>query len=117
MRFYRTTLYYSIVLLILICVIGVFSSFKNTNDCAVKAITHTVIIQGMKFEPEVLKVKKGDRVEWINKDIVVHDVTEVGRLWTSGPLKSGEKWSKTITEDFTYFCSIHIIMKAAVELD
>lgn len=68
----------------------------------------------MKFTPEKIQVKKGDVVEWINKDFVPHDVTEINKKWTSKPLKQGETFSKVITNNFDYFCSIHIVMKGSV---
>ena len=35
---------------------------------AVVATTHTVAIDGVKFDPETITVKVGDTVVWINKD-------------------------------------------------
>ena len=46
--------------------------------------THIVEIKQMKFEPAEVKVHKGDRVLWINKDITNHDVTELStKAWAS----------------------------------
>lgn len=74
--------------------------------------TYTVEIVQMKFQPAELLVQKGDTVVWINRDIVVHDITEQpGKLWTSGPLASGESWSLVVTESADYYCSIHVVMK------
>ncbi|MGB3342444.1 MAG: plastocyanin/azurin family copper-binding protein [Aequorivita sp.] len=95
----------------------ILTGFKNSNEIVITPTTHTVIISQMKFNPENLKVKKGDKVVWINKDIVPHDVTEINKKWTSGPMKTGDKWSKTITESFDYFCSIHLVMKGSVTID
>src|SRR5690554_97643 len=95
----------------------ILTGFKNSNEIIVPPTTHTVIISQMKFNPENLKVKKGDKVVWINKDIVPHDVTEINKKWTSGPLKTGDKWSKTINGNFDYFCSIHVVMKGSMTID
>lgn len=115
MKTLKTPLLYSIALIIgLTCSILFLYSFKKSDSNLDKLTTHTVIIQGMKFVPEKIHVKKGDVVKWINKDIVPHDVTEIDKAWTSGPLNPGQNWSKTITEDFDYFCSIHIVMKGSV---
>ena len=92
----------------------ILTGFKNSNEVVIPPTTHTVVISQMKFNPEKLNVKKGDKVIWINKDIVPHDVTEMNKKWTSGPLKTGEKWSKTINGNFDYFCSIHVVMKGSV---
>jgi len=73
--------------------------------------TLAVEIKDMKFQPDELKLHKGDTVIWTNKDIVAHDVTEVNKAWTSSPIAPGASWQKVITESASYYCSIHIIMK------
>ncbi|AFL82410.1 plastocyanin [Aequorivita sublithincola DSM 14238] len=95
-------------------VLLLFTSFKNTDVSSNTPTKHVVSIYQMKFTPEKIQVKKGDVVEWINKDFVPHDVTEINKKWTSKPLKQGETFSKVITNNFDYFCSIHIVMKGSV---
>lgn len=90
------------------------TGFKNLDTNQQKPTTHIVTIYQMKFDPENIEVKKGDIVEWVNKDFVPHDVTEINRKWTSKPLNQGDKFSKVITKDFEYFCSIHLVMKGSV---
>ena len=71
----------------------------------------------MKFEPAVLVVKKGDRVTWINKDIVDHDVTEEkSKAWKSSALKAGQQYSRVINTSADYFCSIHVVMKGKLKV-
>jgi plastocyanin len=66
----------------------------------------------MKFQPAELTVNKGDTVIWTNHDIVTHDVTEEkDKLWTSGPLASGQSWSMVVNNSADYYCSIHVVMK------
>lgn len=98
----------------LLCCIFLLIGFKTTETEFLKPTTHVIIIHGMKFDPEEIAIKKGDIVEWINKDIVPHDVTEKNGNWTSGPMDTGEKWSKKFTESSSYFCSIHVVMKGNV---
>jgi len=83
----------------------------NANDSDAPA-THTVTIANMKFEPAELIVKRGERVIWINKDLVAHtatattfDSSNIGpnASWTLVTLKSGEQ---------TYVCSLHPTIKA-----
>ena len=77
--------------------------------------THVVEIRQMKFEPYEVKVVKGDRVLWINKDITDHDVTELAnRSWASSPLKSGQSWSMVVTESVDYYCNLHQVMKGKI---
>lgn len=83
----------------------------------VRPETYTVEIKDMKFVPAVLSVNKGDIVIWINKDMVMHDVTgQKAKSWKSPPLSQGKSWKKVITEDVDYFCSFHPVMKGKVEL-
>ncbi|MCG2430452.1 plastocyanin [Aequorivita sp. F64183] len=70
----------------------------------------------MKFVPEIIQVRKGDIIEWVNKDIVPHDVTEINKKWTSKTLNKEDSFSKKITTNFDYFCSIHIVMKGSVHI-
>lgn len=107
----------SLSVLGLSCLFLILTSFTNPINIIDPPTTHTVIISQMKFNPEHLEVKKGDKVVWINKDIVPHDVTEINKKWTSGPLKTGDKWSKTITEGFDYYCSIHLVMKGSISIE
>ena len=79
--------------------------------------THTVEIIKMKFVPEHLTVKKGDKVIWINRDFIQHDVTdEKNGKWTSKPFGKDESWSKIITADEAYFCSLHKVMKGTIKV-
>ena len=82
-----------------------------------KPIIHTIEIYQMKFKPNVIKVKKGDTVEWINKDFYKHDVTGKDKSWTSKPFGKNEKWSKTVTKDEDYYCNLHPTMKGSIKVE
>lgn len=78
---------------------------------------YTVKIYQMKFTPDNLVVSVGDTVVWVNEDYVQHDVTEEkNKEWTSGPLDKDMKWSKVITKDEDYYCSIHVVMKGKIRV-
>lgn len=82
------------------------------------ARVHVVEIKQMKFEPREIKVHKGDRVLWINKDITNHDVTEqLSKAWASSPLASGESWSMVVTESADYYCNLHQVMKGKITVE
>lgn len=104
-----------------ISVSGIFWAVNNDKQPTVDKkgpAKHVVTIYQMKFTPANLVVEKGDTVVWVNKDFVVHDVTdEKNKSWTSGPLKQGESWSKAITKDEQYYCSIHVVMKGTVKVE
>lgn len=77
--------------------------------------THIVDIKQMRFEPQEIKVQKGDRVVWINKDFTSHDVTEESKkIWSSSPLTTGQSWSLVATQTADYYCSLHQVMKGKI---
>ncbi len=76
---------------------------------------YKVEIAQMKFFPGILKVKKGDHVVFVNRDLVAHDVTEeIKKSWSSSTLQNGEYWTLIVTESADYFCSIHTVMKGKI---
>lgn len=80
-----------------------------------KPIVHSVEITQMKFYPAELKVKKGDKVVFVNHDLVTHDITEESKKeWSSSPLVTDQTWILVVTESVDYFCSIHPIMKGKI---
>lgn len=100
------------VLLFLVVAANGFSQIKNE-----KQKVYTVEIIKMKFVPADLIVEKGDKVVWINKDFLPHDVTDaVKHSWSSKPLKQGASWSKIITKDEFYFCNLHKVMKGSINV-
>jgi plastocyanin len=73
--------------------------------------TIRVEIYQMKFQPDTLTVHQGDTVEWINKDMVAHDVTQVpNSTWTSSNMPPGKSWKMAVAESDDYYCSIHVVM-------
>jgi plastocyanin len=73
--------------------------------------TYVIEIAQMKFQPDTLTVHQGDTVEWINKDMVAHDVTQVpNNSWTSSNLPPGKSWKMAVAESDDYYCSIHVVM-------
>lgn len=80
-----------------------------------KPTMHSVEITQMKFYPVELRVKKGDKVVFVNHDLVTHDITEESkRAWSSSPLITDQSWMLVVTENVNYFCSIHPVMKGRI---
>lgn len=74
-----------------------------------------VTLQQMQFTPSEVDVHIGDTVVFINKGIVIHDVTdEIGKKWTSGPIPVGESFALVVEEEVHYYCSLHPIMKGKI---
>lgn len=80
--------------------------------------TFIVEIKQMKFTPDKLVVQKGDKIVWINKDFVDHDVTEQkSKTWASATLHPNESWSMVVTRNEIYYCSIHVVMTGNIVVD
>jgi plastocyanin len=103
----------AIVLFLLSCLLGLTALSFSANKKA--PATHTIQIVHMQFQPATLTVKKGDKVIFINNDMVVHNVTEQsGKLWRSPDLASGKSWSLVVSKNASYFCSFHPVMKGTI---
>jgi plastocyanin len=80
--------------------------------------TYTVEIVQMMFSPAEIKVKKGDQIVFVNRDMVAHDITEESaKKWTSSILQSGESWTLVASESSDYYCSIHVVMKGRIVVE
>jgi plastocyanin len=94
------------------------SNFLFAANKGRKTVNHVVKITGFKFVPATIVVKAGDRVTWINRDIVPHTATAKGRGWDTGELRPSESKTLTISEGATenYFCRFHPSMTARLDL-
>ena len=80
--------------------------------------THTVTIEGMRFQPEVLTVSRGDTIVWVNKDLVPHTATSKAGGFDSKTIQADESWTYTppTRGDYAYICTFHPAMKATVRV-
>ena len=80
------------------------------------AASHTVQIEGMKFVPERLEVKAGDKVTWVNKDFVPHTVTATKSGVESGDIAQGKRWTFTAKRpgEMDYICRLHPVMRGTL---
>ena len=83
-----------------------------------KPTMHVVEIIQMKFYPAELKVKKDDKVVFVNHDLVTHDVTEESKkAWSSSPLTTDQTWILEVKESVNYYCSIHPVMTGSIVVE
>ena len=82
------------------------------------AAEHHVVIDAMKFSPQVVQVKPGDTIVWENRDMFVHNVTAAGAKVSSGDLAPGKTWRYVVRAgaSFDYLCTLHPVMKGRVEV-
>jgi plastocyanin len=75
-------------------------------------VVHTIVISSMQFNPAELTLQKGDTVVFVNKDLVVHDISQdPDKAWTSSNLTPGQSYKMAVRESSNYYCSIHPTMK------
>ena len=105
-----------ILFVVLSCSLPSEESVPETSVASsLKPVTYSVEIKQMKFSPAELKVKKGDRIVFVNQDIVTHDITEEStKAWSSEPMLTDQTWILVATESVNYYCSIHPVMKGKI---
>jgi plastocyanin len=76
----------------------------------------SVQIRDFAFAPQVLTVKPGTTVTWVNRDEDPHTVTANDKSFHSAALDTEDKFSFTFTKagQYGYFCSLHPHMTAKV---
>lgn len=81
--------------------------------------THTVTMEGLKFQPAALTVKAGDTVVWVNNDMFPHTATSNPGGFDSGAIAAGESWRYTIQQkgEFAYVCTYHPTMKGSLTVE
>lgn len=79
---------------------------------------HVVEIAQMQFEPAEIQVSKGGVIQFINHDMVAHDVTEQNsKAWSSAPLQPDQTWILKVSGSADYYCSIHPVMKGKITVE
>jgi plastocyanin len=79
---------------------------------------HTVTIAGMRFSPAALQVRRGERIEWVNNDLVPHTATARDGSIDSKTIAAGASWAWTATHpgSLAYACAYHPSMTATVTI-
>jgi plastocyanin len=97
---------------LIVCAIVVFADQR-------KAKTHTITIESMRFQPEVLTVSPGDTIVWVNEDLVPHTATSKAGNFDSKSIRADKSWRYTIQNkgDFAYICTFHPTMKAMLRVE
>ncbi|HEY2862240.1 MAG TPA: cupredoxin family copper-binding protein [Casimicrobiaceae bacterium] len=95
-----------------------FAAGTGTGASAGKPATHRVVIDGLKYEPETLTVKRGDTVVWTNKDPFAHTVTAAGKF-DSHDIAAGGSWTYVarVPGEYAYICTLHTTMKGVLRVE
>ena len=97
--------------------VPLFLAAIGIDTVAAYAATHTIVIDGLKYEPEVLAVRRRDKVIWINKDPFPHTVTSKG-VFDSREIAAGKSWTYTPRKagEYAYICTLHPNMTGTVRV-
>jgi len=90
---------------------------KEAGDVAKK---NEIVIKNFHFDPQVLTVKSGEKITWINRDEEPHLVVSVGNKFKkSGPLDTDQEFTLTAggPGTYDYFCSIHPKMTGKIVVE
>ena len=81
--------------------------------------THTVVMEGTRFEPADLKISAGDTVIWVNKDPFPHTATAKSGDFDSKEIETGKSWKNLFKTkgDFAYTCTLHPTMKGTLKVE
>ena len=96
---------------------SVAGAHKHPTAMAQKHPTRTVLIQGFRFKPAHITIKRGTKVRWINKDTSPHTASaNNGRSFHSGRLGKGQRYSHTFKRagKKPYHCKIHPHKKGTI---
>ncbi|QPS38818.1 cupredoxin family copper-binding protein [Burkholderia oklahomensis] len=101
---------------VLACALLAGAGFAATASVAAAAGTHVVVIEGMRFIPQTLTVHRGDRVEWVNRDLVPHTASATSDAFDSGSIAPGARWRYVASKrgDYPYQCQLHPTMRATL---
>ena len=79
---------------------------------------HTVIIENMQYSPAQLRVHRGERIVWVNKDLFPHTVTAAARAFDSGSIAANSAWTYVAGKagEYAYGCTFHPSMKGRIEV-
>jgi plastocyanin len=93
-----------------------FAGLGASTGQGEQTTNNTVKIDNFSFIPQVLTVRVGAKVTWVNRDDVPHTVVSTDKRIKSGVLDTDEVFSYTFgvagTND--YFCSVHPHMTGEV---
>ena len=70
----------------------------------------------MTYTPRELTVRRGDRVIWVNRDLLAHTATSAERRFDSKEIRPQEAWTwvPDAAGEFPYVCSFHPTMGGKV---
>jgi plastocyanin len=85
---------------------------------AANSTAHTVVIENMQYNPPELRVHRGERIVWVNKDLFPHTVSAASHAFDSGSIAAGSSWTYVASKagEYAYGCTFHPTMKGILKV-
>jgi len=101
---------------LLLAVAGALSASASGES---KSASVTVQISSMKFNPMEMHAKSGDKITWVNDDLVPHTVTALDKAFASGPILPGKSWVYKAKKagSHAYKCEFHPTMSGQLVIE
>jgi plastocyanin len=86
---------------------------------AAQAKSHTITMEAVQFQPDVLTIKTGDSVVWVNKDPFPHTATSKNGLFDSKQIQPQKSFKLKLVKkgEYEYVCALHPTMKARLKVE
>jgi plastocyanin len=90
----------------------------STGQAKTAPKEYVITMQIVGFDPQVLRVKAGDRVTWVNKDLFAHTATADDKAFDSHSVAPDGKWTFLAGKrgTHTYICTFHPTMKGTIQV-
>lgn len=85
-------------------------AYGEKNPVAVTGSQVIVELKNLQFMPKGIRIKAGTTVTWVNKDVAIHNVSQVESAFLSqDELRDGDSYSFTFSKPgiYRYQCTFH----------
>ena len=105
-----------LLLLLAALILAVAGTALSPVATAAPPATHTVTMDGSRFDPSTLAVKAGDTIVWVNKDLFPHTATGKAKEFDSGSIAAEGSWEYVAKEpgEHAYVCTFHPTMAGKI---
>ena len=99
-------------------IIAIFLTLHLNSFAEGTSQIHVIEIKDLEFIPEVIHVKLGDTMQWVNNDFIAHTATGKIKLWNSNLIDVNSSWQMTIDREKIgdYFCEYHPNMEGKIKI-
>lgn len=107
-----------ILVILTITAILIYFNISGNKTRTTQQKENTIEISNFSFVPELIMIKKGTAVTWINMDPSPHDI-KIGEQLISPKMGVGESFSYTFNElgEVNYICGIHPSMTGKIIIE